>query len=530
MRNVTLVVLSPLTIQINGHGRVSPNLNGRNLEVTTVHRLRAIPDRDFLFTGWTGATNSTNAVIDFVMQENAVLIANFVADPFAAVRGDYNGLILTSNAITHASSGFFTVTVSRRDVFSGHFIVGGKRYSTHGRFDENGFANFMLGHGALTGTLQLDMTYGTDQITGTLTDGVFNSTLLGDLDVFEMRTAPSPFAGRYNLNFLANDIVGGNGFATIRINSDGDLQLVGRLADGRVITQSVPVSKNGAWAFYIPLYGDKGSVISWMSFANLPSSSVSGMVNWFRPAHANDVFFPDGFATEVTAIGSLFIIPPPRTPMLNWVNGIAVLGGNNLNGTITNLVTFNSNNTITVNFQLASLHLTVNPLGILHGSFVHPMSQITESLWGAVLPKTNWAGGFFLDAPQSGFIFLGQDLSAGTNALIEPPGSLSGLTLNVSPATRTGSFHSFPVSSFTFTDGTFTTDVASFGTGTFNFSSYSTTAADVAELNLLGGTIHNRQAVIRVLLNFTSNSAGTFLAEITAGGEGVASGTFSIAP
>ena len=529
-RKIHFALITPLTIQIIGSGKVEPNLNGKNIEAGTKRHLVAIPAKDFLFVGWSGATNATNRTINFVMQPNAVLVATFVPDPLARVRGTFNGLIQNSNNVLHASSGFFSLTISRRTAFSAHFIIGGKRFADTGRVDENGHADLAFGSGenATTGSLQLDLNNGTDQVTGTISrDGVFTSTLLGDRAIFNSRTNPAPFAGKHNLNFLANETVHGNGWAMARVDGAGNLHVVGRLADGRTISQSVPVSKNGVWPFYNSLYGGNGSAFSWMTFANLPASSVSGLVTWFRPA-LTGALFPDGFATRVAAIGSLFITPPRNVPMLNWTSGIAVLGGNDLSDNITNLVTFNSNNTITLNFQLVGLKLKINSQGKLAGSFVDPTTQKTKPLEGVVLPKTNWAGGFFLGTNQSGFIFLGEDLSAGTNALISPPSFLNGLTLTIAATKKTGTFNSFNGTGFTFTDTNFTTDDPDFGTGTYNFSSAGSTAANVAELNLLGGTIHGHKVVVRVLLNFTSGTAGNFLAEITAGGSGIASGSFTL--
>jgi len=529
VRKFHFALITPLTIQTTGSGRVEPNLNGKNLEVGTVRRLRAIPAKDFLFNGWSGATNSTNPVINFAMAENAVLIASFVPDPFATVRGMFNGLIFNSNNVLHASSGFFSLTVSRRDFFSASFIIGGRRFSDTGRFDQNGHADLAFGRGtnATTGTLQLDLSNGSDQITGTISRDDFTSTLLGDRAIFNGRTNPAPFAGRYNLNFLRNEVVGGNGWAMTRVDGAGNLTLIGKLADGRTVSQSTSVSKNGAWPFYNSLYGGNGSAFSWFTFANLPASSVSGLVTWFRPA-LGGTLFPDGFATRVDAIGSLFITPPRNVPMLNWGNGIAVLGGNDLPGNITNLVSFNPSNTITVNFQLAGLKLKVDAQGKLTGSFIDPTTQKTKAIEGVVLPKTNWAGGFFPGTNQVGFIFLGEDLSAGTNVFVQPPSFLNGLTLTLNTTRKTGLFNNFNGSTFAFGETNVTSDATNFGTGTYNFSSNGSAAANVAELNLLGGTIRGHKVVVRMLLNFTSDSAGNFLAGITAGGEGIAAGTFSL--
>jgi hypothetical protein len=74
------------------------------------------------------------------------------------------------------------------------------------------------------------------------------------------------------------------------------------------------------------------------------------------------------------------------------------------------------------------------------------------------------------------------------------------------------------------------TDIPNFGTANYNYSSYVSTSANIAELNIIGGTINGHTVVIRMLLHYTDHAGqvGNFIATITAGGSGTATGTFTL--
>ena len=68
------------------------------------------------------------------------------------------------------------------------------------------------------------------------------------------------------------------------VDKAGRLRLSGELADGTKISQSVPVSPNGEWPLYVSLYGGKGSILSWITFADRTTDQLTGLLNWTKPA------------------------------------------------------------------------------------------------------------------------------------------------------------------------------------------------------------------------------------------------------
>jgi hypothetical protein len=528
-KRVFYLVMRSITVETNGNGRVLPNLNGKRLAVATRVTMRAMPALDQLFTGWTGSTNSTNPTLAFSLQDDMNLTANFIPDPIAPVRGNYVGLVMpASGTPTHQNSGSFTLTVDRLDSYSARFIVGGRTYVGSGKIDIDGHSDLRLqsGRTVLSGTVQLDLSAGTDQVTGTLSDGgAIDSAFTGNRAVFSAKR-PAPFAGRHNLVIANNSDVGGNGFGSVLVTATGMAVASVKLGDGSVMAQNVAVSKNGDWPFFALLSRGGGSILGWVRFANQPDSSLTGTLNWFRPV-ANTRAYPAGFSTTVSVIGSLFITPPAGGPLLKWSDGVVQLANGNLADAINIPVQYTSKNLITNSDGDVTLRATVNASGFITGQFTQ-QGQRPTTLSGVVLPRNNAGAGFFPGTVQNGSFSLQENIALSTNNAT-PPTSLNGNSMALTFTKGGAPFRRISSTPLTFSDSTVSAD-PQFGTAEYNYSGSSGGGAKMAELNLIGGQLAVQPTVIRLLLNFTSNTSGDFLAEITAGGSGKASGTFTLNP
>jgi uncharacterized repeat protein (TIGR02543 family) len=523
---VRLLVFSTLTVTTNGSGTVSPDLNGQSTLVGQHVTLRATPALDWIFNGWSGTDSSTNRVINFTMQQNESLTANFVPHPLSHVRGKYNGLIMNSNNIVRESSGAFTLMVTFPDAYVMRMVVGGVPAVATGRFDNNGHADFtaQTGDTTFSGSLQLDLTGGSDQVTGDLTSPV-SANILGDRPVFS-KANPCPFGGSYTMLIGGNSSVQGFGFASVFVDGMGRLTMSGTLADGTHISQNTTVSKNGSWPMYRTLYGDRGALIGRLDITNIPQSSLHGPAYWFHPATPNGVI-TNQFSERDDVTGSLFIRPPAGMPIMVWHDGTATVGGDDLSGNLTSHLTWSATNG--VNVDLSDFTFTVGQFGGVRGTLLQPVTHHPDVMRGIILPKTNWAGGFFLDSNSSGFFMINQDLSAGTNATVDAPGDINTGVLTLTLDTATGFFTDLNTMTFNIGATTLTSsDVSGFGTAEYNYSSYSSTGANIAELNMIGGKLRQHTTVIRMLLHFVDNGSGTFTATFGAGGSGVATGTFTL--
>lgn len=74
-----LIVTSPLGLEINGAGKVAPDLNGKNLELGRRYAIRAYPARGCAFRGWmtNGVPGTLSSTLSFVMETNLNLRARF---------------------------------------------------------------------------------------------------------------------------------------------------------------------------------------------------------------------------------------------------------------------------------------------------------------------------------------------------------------------------------------------------------------------------------------------------------------------
>ncbi len=418
-----------LILQINGNGTVTPNDNGKLLVIGNSYTLKAIPSANNLFSNWVGGTTLPYAVLStsnsytFAMQSNLVLEANFVPNPFLPEQGVFNGLFLDTNGVTEASSGFFTLALTKSGAFTGKILTSGSTYSlpTTKRFDVGGQVEFMIPTkpNTLTVNLQLDISDPAgEQITGTVSDGTWTAGLTADRAVFSATTNKAVnYEGQYTLAIAGSDdpatSPGGFGWATLSISSAGLITMKGNLADGTAMSQSVSVSKDGRWPFYTsyasPPAGNGGTVFGWITFSNQPASALGGTMYWFRPAGKTPAVYQSGFTNMVTAIGSAY--NPTNKPLLDLTNGQVTLDGGNLLLPITNQITLSANNTITLtaapeNTNKLALVITTKT-GLISGSFQNPTNaKQSIKVKGVLLQNQTNAAGYFLGPNQSGALLL----------------------------------------------------------------------------------------------------------------------------
>src|SRR4029077_19676238 len=120
------------------------------------------------------------------------------------------------------------------------------------------------------------------------------------------------------------------------------------LSDGTKVSQSVPVSRNGLWPLYIPLYSGKGSIMSWIAFTNQVDTDLNGALSWIKPADSRARYYPGGFTNECNVIGSAYTPPASSTNfVLGFTNAQVVFSGGNLNSSFTNSLAFRTGNRVT---------------------------------------------------------------------------------------------------------------------------------------------------------------------------------------
>jgi subtilisin family serine protease len=284
-RAVTYVVTAPLVVQTNGWGRMAPSLNGAMLELGRTYSVRAVPGPGQIFAGWSGVASSS-PVLSFVMQSNLTLMVNFVPSPFPVVRGTFAGLFADTNGVTPSSSGYVTFNVTPMGAFSGRAQLGGMRYPFHGQFDLTGNAALSLNRywlPPLALNLHVDLTGGTDQASGSLSDGNWTAVVAADRNVFNTMLNPASRAGKRTFVLQSADpSVGTAAVGVTWIGLNGVTTVRGKLRDGRPFATSSILAKNGDFPFFLLLSRGSEEMIGWLNISASQTPAVSGGVVWIN--------------------------------------------------------------------------------------------------------------------------------------------------------------------------------------------------------------------------------------------------------
>ena len=412
-RSVTYIVVSRLTLTINGSGIVSPNLNGQLLDVGNNYTFMAKAGTGEVLSNWVdgnGVVLATTPALTVTMQSNLVLQANFVPNPFIPNVGVYQGLFYDTNGPQHQSSGFYNLTLANSGSFSAKVIIAGKSYSYSGQFSAGGSASNNIvrkGLSPVSAQLQLDLQGG--GITGLLSSA---DPWTAELNADRAMTNAAAEAGHYTLMIPGADNdtnsaaqPGGDSYGTALVSATGGIAFAGVLADDTKVSQKALLLANGQWPFYIPLYSGKGSILGWLTFSNQTNSDITGTVDWFKPAQAAK-FYPAGFTNSTEATGSSYHFTT-GVPVLNFTNGVVWFANGNPPADFTNQVVLGANNVVTnASTNTLTLKLTTST-GLFSVSAVNPDTGKIVTGKGVVLQKQNFGDGFFLGTNQVGQLFWG---------------------------------------------------------------------------------------------------------------------------
>jgi hypothetical protein len=316
----------------------------------------------------------------------------------------------------HAHSGFFTLRLDNTGTFSASLLQGNNTHPFSGHFDLAGLASVRAvsaGTNSWYVTMALDFSGGPDELTGTIGNTQWVADLRAHRAGFNSLTNPATrLAGKYTLIIPGStnqdgSAPEGDGYGALTVNSGGSVILVGSLADGNSLSQTVPLSRNGDWPLYESRYAGLGSVWGWLAFdTNTPPAGISGTLSWIKPAVPGPLY-PGGFTNLSIVQGSPYAAPTASIdPVIALTNGVVIFEGGNLGAPFTNLVTLAPPNSfINGSTNSFSLILTL-PGGTFSGSVKVPGATKPNTFKGALLQDLDSGFGFFLDTNQSGHVYL----------------------------------------------------------------------------------------------------------------------------
>ena len=420
---LTLTVFepSPLTIQINGNGTVSPDLNGQLLDVGKTYKLLAKPGSGQIFAGWSNGITSLLPTLQFVMVANLAIDATFIANPFLTRAGTYTGII-TSVPASHAAGGLFQVKITSSGLATGKLVIGGKPLPFKTSLQADGQSPLLTlprpGAPSVSLTFQLDVV-GTGTLDGSLTSGPLSAT-------FDARIAVSDaaLAGQYTITLPGpatpgdnGDTPDGSGFATAKISTTGMVKITGILGEGTPFATSGTIVSGGFLPIYAPLYGGGGSIAGLAEFSNLADSDFSTQLAWFKPARPKDQLYPGGWpAGLVQSLLAAHYTSPPVLPGLGASdadgNAIARFSGGGIPGALSQTLNLAANGAPTlVAPALQKFKLTVKGTkGLFSGTFFDPVTGSTCIFAGAIQQKLQLGQGFFRGvAKRSGVVLIGSN-------------------------------------------------------------------------------------------------------------------------
>jgi hypothetical protein len=388
---VTVLFMSNInfTLLVSGHGTLSPKPAATS------------------FTNWlsNGIVAATTPSYTFLVESNAVLQANFISNPFLPVMGLYHGLFYVSSDPAEESSGSIVADVTSDGFYTANIRFGAYSYSFSGVFSLAGAALKSIpraGLSPITVRLQLGSTSG--PMTGTISDGNWTANLEADPAIYSS-AHHAPEAGKYTLLIPGSDNAsaqpGGNGFGAVTVNDSGLVSFSGSLGDGTAVTSSSTVSGQGQWPFYISLYGGKGSILGWLSFAD--NGDMGGQINWFKLPQKAATLYPGGFTNNSEAVGSFYKYTN-GSPVLGFTDGLLSLINGDLTHSITDPIGLGQEIQATSQSETKLTYTTSS--GLFSGNVLNPETGKLISVKGAVLQNQNLGAGYFLGTNESGSVVI----------------------------------------------------------------------------------------------------------------------------
>ncbi len=247
-----------------------------------------------------------------------------IRNPYYINRGTYTSAIAGAHQ-THEDSGYLSLTVDPKGVFTASVRFAGHLFPIKAVFDAGGHYTATIVRPAPLSALSLDIQFpfeGPQEISCVLTNGAETTPFIAPLNLWSSINPPA-LAGRYTLMLPIPDLnlttPKGGGYATMVIGVNGTATFTGRTGDNRRFTTSTKLHVNNKVPLYSPLYSGRGSIFGDVILNRIDTDSVSldASLVWTKLRNTKDRYFRSGFIRTITARGSNYIVPQANTCVLN---------------------------------------------------------------------------------------------------------------------------------------------------------------------------------------------------------------------
>ena len=296
---------------------------------------------------------------------------------------------------------------------SGKVELYGKSFALLGTLDADGNASISVPRPG-TSPLSLKLAFDQTDTASTLKVDINSGKFTAEATLSALTASRlAELQGRYTVQLpgaggTASTLPQGTGYVRLDVQTSGDVSIRGQLGDGEKIhARAVLGGLDGAAAVNIYLAPKNARVNGTLLFGTGEDPSVTGTINWTRPARSDSDLFPDGFETSVSATGGSYIAPLKGRRALDGNDKATItLTGGNLSGPITHNLDLNSRDGMEILDPSGDqLKMKVDRgAGTFHGSFTNPTTGDNTKINGVLLQSQSKGVGVFAGSSQTGTV------------------------------------------------------------------------------------------------------------------------------
>jgi hypothetical protein len=382
------------------------------LYVGESYTLTAKPATNWWLTNW--VENSTvagsNTTLNFIMETNLIVTANFATNRFVGMAGRYDGIFYPSGSpgADETNSGLIeNLQIQTNGIYSGKLYLAGTTNALAGAFDKSGNATepiTLKGAAGSNVTLELSIPWQSAprQITGSVQGAGWTSS---NLTLFAAATNTGNFT---NYTVLlpqdANEAGSPPSYGYALITNTGSMINMGFfLSDGSSFSRSEPINDVNGFPVYASFYNNKGLFLGQLSLDAATNAALpAGSLFWFKPAQSTGLYAGGFIASLDAEISAWTNSASALAAFAN--NAQLIFSGGGLASALTCTVQLTSSNTFKLisgtNFNSGSINRTN---GLMTLTFTNTLGK-KATAYGTVLQNSSIGGGYFLGATNAGTI------------------------------------------------------------------------------------------------------------------------------
>jgi len=165
------------------------------------------------------------------------------------------------------------------------------------------------------------------------------------------------------------------------------------------------LSKNGDAPWYVSLYGGRDSALGWLRFGTFANPDLDGYVVWFKSVGATRPLYTNGFVRESRAAGSAYT-PMGTNRLFEAANATVQFAEGGLTNVYRIEVALTPRGQVIAASTNKLAFKTATGSGLFSGTVVLPGGTRPIPFKGILLQRQGYGSGYFLNAGQSGHLWM----------------------------------------------------------------------------------------------------------------------------